>query len=281
MSTDITSFGLGTVQFGLDYGVSNKAGKIEPAEVARIIQLAYNDGVQVIDTAQGYGNSEKILGEIGVPGFKVITKMSKEGCLHSSLENLRLESLYGLLAHNVDEVIEAEELWDRFSCYKEDGLVEKIGVSVYNGKQIDAVLDRYEIDIIQLPINIYDQRLLKSGHLKELKSRGVEIHARSVFLQGLVFLSFANLPKYFNGYRDVIESFAYFIKSNDISAIEAALGFVNSIEEIDNIVVGVNNIEQFKIILDTSRELKEIDYSEFSGSCDENLINPVNWKAHD
>ena len=273
--------GLGSVQFGLDYGISNQSGRVQLNEAASIVDLAFKKGLEIIDTAQGYGNSEHTLGKIGVSKFKVITKLSANDDFHKSLENLKLTSVYGLLAHNVEEIITSRELWDRFCDYKGQGLVDKIGVSVYNENQIDAILERYDIDIIQLPINIYDQRLLKSGHLKTLKNSGVEIHARSVFLQGLIFLEPDSMPCYFLQHKKTIQKFRSFINNNNVSPIEAALGFVNSIDEIDNIIVGVDNEIQLYNIINTFEVLKNIDYSSFIGSYNEKLVNPVNWRIND
>lgn len=273
--------GLGTVQFGLDYGISNKSGQTKYQEAEQIVHYARNNGVKIIDTAQEYGNSEKVLGEIGVEDLKIVTKIGVNGNLQESLKNLRQDSIYALLAHNADELINSDKLWNRFLEYKSQGLVEKIGVSVYDEMQIDAIIKKYNIDIIQLPINIYDQRLLKSGHIEKIKDNGIEIHARSIFLQGLVFLNPNNLPKFFNQYKDIIETFLSFITERKISPLEAALDFINSIENIDHIILGINKIVELINIMEVFNNLKKMDYSSFIGSCDEKLINPTNWRISD
>ena len=269
--------GLGTVQFGLDYGVSNCSGKISYEESEKIVASARCEGVNVIDTAQVYGDSENVLGKIGVEDFRVITKITNKGELQDSLEKLKLDSVYGLLAHNAEELINSNELWERFIGYKEQGVVEKIGVSVYNSEQVDKILNKYNIDIIQLPINIYDQRLLQSGHLKKLKDRGVEIHARSVFLQGLLLMDYSELPEYFAPIREVFRCYEEYLDVCCISKIEAALGFVCSLDVIDSVVCGVNNVKQFEELLTIKRDISKLDFSAFA-IAESGIIDPSKWR---
>ena len=183
--------GLGTVQFGMDYGVSNSGGQTTVEEAANIIQSAAKSGIRFIDTAASYGESETVLGEL-LPAdnyFDIVTKtvalrtervgetecaMLKSTFLNS-LNKLKLESVYGLLIHDASdlECDGADTLFETLLELKESGEAQKIGMSVYNEAQIDMVLDNYPIDIIQLPLSILDQRLLKSGHLPLLKKRCV------------------------------------------------------------------------------------------------------------
>ncbi len=272
--------GLGTVQFGLDYGISNKSGKTSLEEVKKILQQAAESNVTIIDTAQAYGLSENVLGKAGVEKFNVVTKISADGNIQTSLENLQLDSVYAVLAHRADDLIESSLLWDKFALYKEQGLVKKIGVSVYNSEQIDNVLSRYDIDIIQLPVNIYDQRLIKNGYLKKLKQRGIEIHARSAFLQGLLLMSAAELPDYFMSIREHHERYSKFLKSNNLNVIQAALQFLYSVNEIDMVISGVNNIRQFNELVDIACDVN-INYDCFEQFAidDINIIDPVNWKV--
>ncbi len=270
----MSKIGLGTVQFGLDYGVSNTLGKTPFREVEKIIEFARESNVLILDTAQMYGNAEKVLGKIGVGDFKIITKIQNYGNLEDSLDNLNLNSVYGLLAHNAVEVINSDTLWEKFVEYKRTGLVEKIGVSVYNAEQIDDIIEKYEVDLIQLPINIYDQRLIQSGHLSKLKERNIEIHARSVFLQGLLLIDAEMLPVHLEKLKKHHIKYCNFVKNNKLSFIQSALSFVNAIEELDYIICGVNNLSQLQELL--AIELLKFDFSLFNVN-DENIIDPSKW----
>ena len=198
---------LGTVQFGVDYGVSNRIGRTYDAEIENILKYADKKDINMLDTAPAYGNSESIIGNFihnctNHKQWRVITKtlysQSDTICdkqVDELLDNLKLsqkniyqKSIYGLLIHNCDDLFlpGGEKLFQIMKKLKQDGVIKKIGVSVYSSKQIDRVLDNYQIDLVQLPLNILDQRLLNGGQLNRLKEYDVEIHARSVFLQGLL-----------------------------------------------------------------------------------------------
>lgn len=287
---------LGTVQFGVNYGISNKAGKTSQAEVGAILTTAWSNGVSVIDTASLYGDSEEVLGQ-SLPantGFKIVTKTPQfakqtldgtdaqqlEDTLRSSLAKLGTVSVYGLLIHRADDLLlpGGALLVERLLRLKQDGLVSKVGVSVYSGQQIDQVLEWFPMDLIQLPINVLDQRLLQSGHLKKLKSAGVEIHARSAFLQGLLLMELQDIPGYFDSVRGRLESYHRFIKEHNLTPLQAALGFVSGIPEIDQVVCGVNDARQLREICKAAQA--KVDFRAFADFSipDEAMINPALWK---
>ena len=288
---------LGTVQFGVNYGISNKAGKTSQAEVGAILAAAEKYGVSVIDTATLYGDSEAVLGQTLSPNssFNIVTKTSQfakqmldeadaqhlEDTFHSSLSKLGRSSVYGLLAHRVDDLFlpGGDLLMDRLLKLKQDGLVSKVGVSVYSGSQIDQLMDRFKIDLIQLPINVMDQRLLQSGHLQKLKSAGVEIHARSIFLQGLLLMELQNVPEYFDVIRKNLESYHHFIRARGLTPIQAALGFVLGLQEIDQVICGVNNALQLGEICEAAQvEVDSNELAEFA-IADESIVNPALWQV--
>ncbi len=197
--------GLGTVQFGVDYGITNTDGMTPPEEVGAILDLAARNGIDLLDTAHLYGQSEAALGQAILPGqnFNIVTKtpdfqtLDPDGdnnasgslavAFARSLENLNRQNIYGLMVHNAGGMRgpHAREIYGALAALKTDGLVQKIGLSVYGADDIDHVINHCgPIDIVQVPCNLFDQRLIKSGYLGKLKERGVEIHARSIFLQG-------------------------------------------------------------------------------------------------
>jgi aryl-alcohol dehydrogenase-like predicted oxidoreductase len=287
---------LGTVQFGMSYGISNNAGKTSQEEVGSILADAASYGVRVIDTASLYGNSETVLGR-SLPSnseFHIVTKTPQfagqvlgesdaqhlEDSLRSSLSKLGRSSVYGLLIHRSSDILlpGGNLLVDRLLKLKQYGLVSKVGVSVYSGLQIDQVLERFPIDLIQLPINVLDQRLLQSGHLQKLKRAGVEIHARSAFLQGLLLMEQQEVPEYFDGVREHLESLRLFMRERGLSPLQAALGFVSGIPEIDQVICGVNNARQLGEIIEAARV--KVDFRKFAeyAIADEGIVNPALWK---
>ena len=291
--------GLGTAQFGLDYGISNPLGKTPVAEVKRILDDAAKNGVHAIDTAFLYGDSERVLGQcLGEHhSFHMITKTPQynksliteedaeqlKKVFHESLAKLKQSSLYGLLVHNADDLLvqNGAALWEAMNDIKNKGLVKKIGASVYCARQIDAILEKFPIDLIQLPINILDQRLIRTGHLKKLKMHGIEVHARSIFLQGLLLMDPHDLPDYFYSVQGHLRHYHESIRARNLSPVKAALGFVLNLDEIDAAIVGVAISAQLEEILLENVNAADINFSDFSNYAwsDENILDPSQWKV--
>ncbi len=195
--------GLGTVQFGVKYGISNSQGQTPADEVARILHQAHQRGMQVIDTAIGYGNAEQVLGDNDCSRFRVVSKfMSVEGDvtitsqLHKSLANLRINALYGFLAHRPVSLIDAPEQWAELLGLKQKGLVQKIGFSLNTPEELDALLAHGMVpDLVQVPYNYFDNRF--KSRLIDLKTKGCEVHTRSAFLQGLFFMDINTSQPFF------------------------------------------------------------------------------------
>ncbi len=288
--------GLGTVQFGLEYGISNQSGQTSAAEVVKILAVAREYHIDVIDTAALYGNCEDILGRL-LPHdhtFKLVTKTIRidsnritdaapdrmESTFIASLEKLSCSAVYGLMVHNADDLLAegGERLMERLETLKQCGKISKIGASVYTASQIDALLKRYQIDLVQLPMNIIDQRLITGGQLAALKSHGVEIHARSAFLQGLLLMSPESVPDYFGPVRKQLMGYHEFLRDLQITPVRAALGFLAARDEIDVIVCGVNDHRQFIEICQSSDPLPDIDFSPFATD-NEEMLNPSKWRV--
>lgn len=289
--------GLGTVQFGMNYGMSNLRGRTPPAEVDHILRLAADNGVQILDTAAVYGDSEIVLGGLLAPDhdFRVITKTPsfKTSTIHAadaiylrdtfrrSLENLRQENVYGLLVHHADDLLVpgGERVFTEMQRLLEEGLVRKIGVSVYSGQQIDSILEAYTPDIVQLPLNLFDQRLLESGHLEKLKCRGVEIHARSVFLQGLLLIEPDQVPPHFSPISDKLEYYVRFLEENKLTRLQATLAFAAKQRDVDVVLVGVTSAAELRDIFSALDAVSGIDLDMSALKvADERMVNPSLWK---
>ena len=207
--------GLGTVQFGIDYGVTNKNGVPSDATVVKILSDALKNKIGIIDTAPAYGNAEWRLGNL-LPDNRdcqIVTKTAVRPKLNrfgrddaelvhraflDSLQRLQRDHVYGLLVHlGTDLLLQGgERLVETLFALRAAGLVKKVGVSIYNAEELDRILEVFTPEFVQLPLSIADQRLLKSGHLAKLKRLGVEIHVRSVFLQGVLLAEPATLPDF-------------------------------------------------------------------------------------
>jgi len=275
---------LGTAQFGLDYGVLNQNGQVTINEVRNILDLAKNIKIDTLDTASGYGNSEQALGDAGVGNYKIITKTSPLKCgvsgvigdFHKSLEKLGVARVEGLLIHNIDDIKnkQFDTLFDRINQLKRQGLVNKIGFSTYLPEQVDFLLENFDFDLVQLPLNVFDVRLIEGGQLKALKNKGVEVHSRSVFLQG-VLLNFNNIPNYFSTWKRQFNEYQEIVKGAGLSLLEYSLNFALNIKEIDKVLVGVNSEDHLKEIIQSAHFQKRISAYPID---DVNLVNPSVWK---
>jgi aryl-alcohol dehydrogenase-like predicted oxidoreductase len=276
---------LGTVQFGLNYGVTNQNGQVAIEEVKSILNFAKDNGIDTLDTASGYGNSEQVLGKVGVDDCQIITKTTslKNGIngvikgFYQSLESLNKKAVDGLLIHDINEVSgkEFNDLFRKLNELKQQGLVNKIGFSTYTPEQVDFLLENFDFDIVQLPFNVFDNRLIQGGQLKSLKNKGVEIHARSIFLQG-VLLDFDNLSDYFLTWKDQFDAYQVIVSDSKLTLLEYALNFVLSVKEVDKVLVGVNSEGQLKEIVQSVKSQSDINAYSVN---DVNLLNPSLWKV--
>lgn len=290
--------GLGTVQFGLDYGVSNKGGRTPLPEAERILALAAANGIEVLDTAALYGDSEALLGE-AIPAkhsFRIVTKSPSfkaaaisaadtrqlSSVFHRSLERLRQDRVYCLLIHHADDLLVPGgiRLVEEMQRLVEQGLVDKIGVSVYDGRQIDRVLDLFTPDIVQLPVNIFDQRLVECGRIAQLAQLGIEVHARSIFLQGLLLMSVREIPDFLSPFASHFQRYTSFLEENRFSPLEAALCFIKSVIGVHTAIVGVCSVRELEQILGIFEgpTVTSVDFRSLS-TTDERLVNPSLWNS--
>jgi aryl-alcohol dehydrogenase-like predicted oxidoreductase len=287
----MTKLALGTAQFGLNYGIANSSGKINLLEATKIISIAKKANIDLVDTAISYGSSEKILGDIGILDFKCVSKLPPilsnnedlnrwvEEMVKKSLFRMGVKSLYGLLVHRSQDLLADSgiKLINALNQIKERGLVKKIGISIYDPSEIENVIDLLKIDIIQAPLNIIDRRLEKSGWLKKLHSKNIEIHTRSTFLQGLLLMQRNKIPLKFNRWSNLFDRWFLELKKNNFNAIHACLSYPMSLSEVDRVVVGVDSADHFENLI-TISQLNILNYDlSFMISNDKLLINPNNW----
>lgn len=286
----MTSFAIGTAQFGMAYGIANLRGKIDAPEAAEILKLAKVNNIETIDTAITYGDSEQCLGSVGVHNFKLITKLPSipSGCIdvcswifeqiQSSLMRLKVNSLYGILLHQSKDLLSknGKQIYKALIRLKEAGITQKIGISIYSPEDLDLIIRSYKLDIVQAPLNLIDRRLIDSGWLNQLKDLGYEVHVRSVFLQGLLLMDQNNRPSKFSRWDNIWDEWHSWGRNQKLRPIEACLFYVLSFPEVDKVIVGMDGLKQFQEIIESIKCYKKLNFPSI-GSNDELLLNPSKW----
>lgn len=288
--------GLGTAQFGLDYGVSNRFGRTSTQEVRNILALAAERDILLIDTAPGYGSSESVLGEC-LPrnhGFQICTKIKPlraqvittehletvRSMFEESLARLRQDHVHAVLIHHADDLLAegGDALMQVLEGFRERGLVEHIGVSIYEAREVDELAARFRMGVLQVPVSVLDQRLIQSGHLARWAGAGMEIHARSVFLQGFLLMAPEDLPPVLRRHAPLLERFRRFASDNCCLPAHIALRFVALQEHIQSAIVGVNTAAQLEQLLGyVDCEVDCSDLRQFAQH-DVQLLNPFLWR---
>ena len=281
---------LGTVQFGLPYGIANQDGQVTRSTAKAMLQLAAANGIDTLDTAITYGESETCLGEVGIQGFKLVTKLPivPDGWVDvsgwvqeqvaASLARLGVSAVYGLLLHSPMQLLgtNGKMLYRTLQELKETGLVQKIGISIYTPKELDALIPQYRFDLVQAPFSLVDRRIHLSGWLRRLKQEGTEIHTRSAFLQGLLLMPRPAIPSKFVSWSELWGKWHGWLSSHKISAVQASLAFPLSFLEIDRVVVGADSVKQLEQITSAAVSITPDDLPDLH--CDaEDLINPARW----
>lgn len=270
---------LGTAQFGLQYGV-NSAGRPAEPVVRDILAEALEGGINTLDTSSAYGNAEEILGRCmpaGAP-FRIVSKYPKGSgpvreCFEASLARLGVEGLYGYLLHHFELFRDHPALWDDFVALKESGRVQKIGFSLYLPEELDFILDAgVPFDLLQVPFNLFDRKFMP--YMEALHGRGVEIHVRSTFLQGLFFKDREALPPRLNPLRKYLLQLDDYARESGLGISEIALNHNLQNPFVDGVLMGVDNVAQLQADLQSVVETPialEVHVEE------QELLNPVNW----
>lgn len=290
--TGIKKLGLGTVQWGLPYGIANRQGITAPEAVTKLLNAARSHGIEVLDTASLYGKSETVLGKNELDGFKVITKTPSltsqritkaeidqiSEAFYRSLSLMNVKKVHGLLIHHSDNLLlpEGEKILAKMADLKKEGLIKKIGVSVYDSSQVDSVLKIFNPDLVQLPLNVFDQRMLESGHLQLLKSQGAEIHVRSVLLQGLLLMPLNDVPSFFQPIYPSLVRWREAAREQGFTAHQAAIAFVKNLPCVDTVLVGLDSLSQFNTCIDSFSIDRKFDASGLACN-DPVFVNPSMW----
>jgi aryl-alcohol dehydrogenase-like predicted oxidoreductase len=289
----IRRLALGTVQFGLPYGIANRSGKLSSAEGSAIIRRAWASGVDTLDTAIAYGDAERQLGEIGVRQWRVVSKLPQipeavdgttwvRNQIVESMGRMKVRSIYGLLLHQPAALLgpQGNAIYAAMIEAKNAGIVGKIGISAYGPEEIDALTGRFRLDLVQAPLSVIDRRLITSGCLDRMHKAGIEFHARSVFLQGLLLMDQSQRPATFARWSDVWVAWHGWLQDVRLTPLQASLGFVIAQQNIARFVVGVDSCAQLEQILSAVGVAEGLTFPDELSSQDPQLIIPSNWRAH-
>jgi aryl-alcohol dehydrogenase-like predicted oxidoreductase len=272
----------------MPYGVTNAAGRIDASECAEILSVARANGIDTLDTAIAYGDSEAVLGSIGVEGLRIVTKLPAlpadvanvagwvDRMVSESLLRLRADRLHAVLLHRPAQLLESkgDVLYNALTDLKTRGLATGVGISIYGPEELEAIARRYPFDLVQTPLNVLDRRLEGSGWLRELAEAGVEVHVRSVFLQGLLVAR--QLPSAFTRWRDLWRRWSAWTEAAGVTKVHACLQFALSKQGVERVVVGVDSADQLSQIVAAAAAPCTLPPDDLS-TADMNLIDPSRW----
>ena len=291
----MTELGLGTAQLGLPYGVSNRAGQPSEAEAAAILERALELGVRTFDTAPAYGESEALVGRLlpTTAEARIVTKtppltaaeVTEANCkalrrsAERSRERLRCERLDALLVHHGSDLDlpGGERLAATVIGLRDEGVAARVGVSVYDREELEVARRLLPLDIVQLPLNVFDQRFLRDNTLAELREEGVEVHARSAFLQGLLLMEPEELPERVTGAAGPLRRYHDARRAAGLTSTQAALGFARA-AGVDVVLVGTNSAAELaECVAAMDIEIPpQLDYASLAVD-DPALIDPRRW----
>lgn len=286
---------LGTVQFGLNYGINNTIGKMSEDKVFELLETAYDLGVRTLDTAEAYGNAHSVISNFHKQSkkrFNIISKYSSSNFdypidlverIQFHCSNFNVNYLEGYMFHSYNDlkmnINNDPKVLDNI---KNSGLVKKIGVSVYSNDEIEDLLNFKNINLIQLPFNLFDNEYQRKEILEKAKKRNIEIHTRSVFLQGLFFKNINTLNTILLPLKNDLIELGLILKKYNIDMNSLALNYAINKPYIDKVLIGVDSLEQLKNNIKATESIcdksiyRKIDCINVENT---KLLNPSNWKT--
>ena len=281
---------LGGAQLGLPYGILNGGETLSREEVARILDTAVDHGIDSIDTAIAYGQSESIIGETSQNRFNIISKLpplpvdisNVSEWVHSqvqgSLSRLKCTSLDALLLHRPQDLTGAQgaELYAAIGSLMAEKMIHRFGVSIYSPDDLEGIIDTFEIHVVQAPLNVFDRRIL--GVTDQLSALNIEVHVRSVFLQGVLIASPKDRPQRFEPWSEHFALFDEWVRSSGVSAMACCMGFALQQPGIAKLVIGTTSAESLDEIMNSIPN-SVLEAPTHLQSSVEQLIDPRFWNA--
>jgi aryl-alcohol dehydrogenase-like predicted oxidoreductase len=286
---------LGTAQFGLNYGATNHAGKPSDAIAEEILLTARDNQIAFLDTATGYGDSEEVIGRLskvsgefdlytktpnwnGAPPANAVDNVFRT--FDTSLQRLGRKHLSGLMIHYAKDLMSArgKDIWQAVKQIQERGNVAKVGISLYPDDPIDELTATFKPDFVQLPLNVLDQRIALTGQLQCLCEAGIEVHVRSVFLQGVLLSSPNELSPGLSSLKSPLNRFIAWCNQSNLAQVEGALNFVRSFKEVSRVIVGVNSKDELEVICKAFGKEMVTSGNWHSLDCpDPGIVDPRYW----
>jgi hypothetical protein len=283
----INKLAIGTAQFGMPYGIRNN--EVGLKEIEKILDFAKKNKINTLDTAVAYKKAETKLGFLGVKEWKIISKIPTvpkviydekkwiNKIFFSSLKKLNLSRIDTILIHVSDVILNknrCDKIFAALEELKRSKLIKNIGFSIYDPKKIEKIINRYELDTIQAPYNIFDQRILTSGLSKLLQKKKIKLHLRSIFLQGLLLSRNQNLPKIFRNNIFLLK-FQKWVVNNNVNRIACCLGVTSKIK-FEKLIIGLDNLKQLKEVI-KSCKYRVKSFPNFNIKTNNKLIDPRKW----
>lgn len=281
---------LGGAQLGLPYGILNGGETLSREEVARILDTAVDHGIDSIDTAIAYGQSESIIGETSQNRFNIISKLpplpvdisNVSEWVHSqvqgSLSRLKCTSLDALLLHRPQDLTGAQgaELYAAIGSLMAEKMIHRFGVSIYSPEDLEGIIGTFDIHVVQAPLNVFDRRIL--GVTNQLSALNIEVHVRSVFLQGVLIANPINRPQRFEPWSEHFALFDEWVRSSGVSAMACCMGFALQQPGIAKLVIGTTSAESLDEIMNSIPN-SVLEAPTHLQSSVEQLIDPRFWNA--
>ena len=281
---------LGGAQLGLPYGILNGGETLSREEAARILNTAVDHGIDSIDTAIAYGQSESIIGETSQNRFKIISKLpplpvdisNVSEWVHSqvegSLSRLKCTSLDALLLHRPQDLTgdQGAELYAAIGSLIAEKIIHRFGVSIYSPNDLEGIIGTFDIHVVQAPLNVFDRRIL--GVTDQLSALNIEVHARSVFLQGVLIANPKDRPQRFEPGSEHFALFDEWVRSSGVSAMSCCMGFALQQPGIAKLVIGTTSAKSLDEIMNSIPN-SVLEVPAHLQSSVEQLIDPRVWNA--
>jgi len=286
----ISKLCFGTANIANKYGILKKKRNFPPRKIKDILEELKKNKIKNIDSAISYKNVEKKIGHFNLDNFNFYTKLPKlpKKCsdikkwslmnINHSLSNLNRKRLSGVFIHHSEDLIGKNKikLYEALLFLKKKKIINKIGVSIYDFNILDKILNEFKIDMVQVPFNILDRRLATKNYLNKIKKKKIQIHVRSIFLQGVLLLNKKSIPKNLFKWKNLFKSWHMWIEKNKLSKLQACLNFILRFKQIDVIIFGASSKIQIKQIINTvNKSTKLYPKNIFSNNL--RLIDPRQW----
>jgi aryl-alcohol dehydrogenase-like predicted oxidoreductase len=283
----------GTANFVKEYGI-NKSKGYNHKKIKAIFSLLKRNKIKNIDTAINYKNVEKKIGKFNLDSFKIYTKIPKvpkkienidlwiRNQIKHSLNKTKKSFFEGVFLHNSEDLLKNKknQIYDSLANLKKEKKLKKIGLSIYDLNTLKKITKEFKIDMIQIPYNLLDRGKKKKQLLNKLKKNNIEIHVRSIFLQGILLMDSSKLPLHFKKWENKFIMFENWCIKNKISKIQACLNVVLEDKLFNKVVISAENEKQLVQILNAINKKNKKDYPKNLQTNEKKLIDPRLWKRN-